>query len=71
MAQRTPTVAIEENLAKDADHLPDVTPAKFERDVDVAGHLKPGKNSITLRIHNPHHFGGMFRRPFLYRAVGQ
>ena len=44
---------------------------KFEWDVDVAGHLKPGKNSITVRLHNPHHFGGMFRRPFLYRAVGQ
>ena len=39
--QRTPTVAIEENLAKDADHLPDVTPAKFERDVQA----------ITARIH--------------------
>ena len=33
--QRTPTVAIEENLAKDADHLRDVTPAKFERDVQA------------------------------------
>jgi hypothetical protein len=39
--QRTPTVAIEENLAKDADHLRDVTPAKFERDVEA----------ITARIH--------------------
>lgn len=44
---------------------------KFEWDVDVAGHLKPGKNSITLRLHNPHHFGGIFRRPFLYRAASQ
>ena len=42
---------------------------KFEWDVDVAGQLKPGKNTITLRLHNPHHLGGMFRRPFLYRAV--
>jgi len=43
---------------------------KFEWDVDVAGKLKPGRNTITLRGLNPHHFGGMFRRPFLYRAVG-
>ena len=42
---------------------------KFEWDVDIAGHLKPGANTITLRYHNPHHFGGIFRRPFLYRAV--
>ncbi|MFM8471467.1 MAG: DUF4838 domain-containing protein [Limisphaerales bacterium] len=43
---------------------------KFEWDVDVSGHLKPGKNSVTVRLHNPHHFGGIFRRPFLYRPVG-
>lgn len=43
---------------------------KFEWDVDVSGQLKPGKNSVTLRLHNPHHFGGLFRRPFLYRPVG-
>ncbi len=41
---------------------------KFECDVDVSGKLKPGRNTITLRGYNPHHFGGMFRRPFLYRA---
>jgi hypothetical protein len=41
---------------------------KFEWDVDLAGQLKPGDNTITLRINNPHHFGGMFRRPVLYRA---
>lgn len=41
---------------------------KFEWDVDLTGHVKPGKNSITVRINNPHHFGGMFRRPFLYEA---
>lgn len=44
---------------------------KFEWDVDVSGHLKPGKNSVALRLHNPHHFGGIFRRPFIYRPVGQ
>jgi hypothetical protein len=33
--------------------------------------LKAGKNSIVVRIHNPHHMGGMFRRPFLYRAIGK
>jgi len=36
--------------------------------VDLTGKLKPGENLIALRIDNPHHFGGMFRRPFLYRA---
>jgi hypothetical protein len=39
---------------------------KFEWDVDVSGKLKSGANEMTLRISNPHHFGGMFRRPFLY-----
>lgn len=38
----------------------------FQWDVDLTGKLKSGKNLITLRIDNPHHFGGMFRRPFLY-----
>ncbi len=41
---------------------------KFQWEVDLAGKLKPGANRITLRIHNPHHLGGMFRRPFLFRA---
>ncbi|HEY3319565.1 MAG TPA: DUF4838 domain-containing protein [Planctomycetota bacterium] len=40
---------------------------KMEWDVDVAGKLRAGKNLITLRGYNPHHFGGMFRRPFVYR----
>ncbi|MDB6155496.1 MAG: hypothetical protein JWL90_3949, partial [Chthoniobacteraceae bacterium] len=39
---------------------------KFEWDVDLTGKLKAGRNLITLRGFNPHHFGGMFRRPFLY-----
>ena len=43
---------------------------RFEWDVDLTGKLQPGANSLTLRIHNPHHFGGLFRRPFLYRAAG-
>ncbi|MFO0905223.1 MAG: DUF4838 domain-containing protein [Pirellulales bacterium] len=42
---------------------------RFEWEADVAGKLKPGRNSIVVRHHNPHHFGGIFRRPFLYRAV--
>lgn len=41
---------------------------RFEWDVDLAGKLKPGKNAFMLRINNPHHMGGMFRRPFLYRG---
>ncbi len=39
---------------------------EFEWDVPVAGKLKAGKNIVALRINNPHHMGGMFRRPFLY-----
>lgn len=41
---------------------------RFQWDVDLTGKLKPGKNTIVLRIDNPHHYGGMFRRPFLYQA---
>jgi len=40
---------------------------RFEWDIDLTGKLKPGENTIALRIYNPHHFGGMFRRPFIYR----
>ena len=39
---------------------------EFEWDVDLTGKLKPGKNIVALRINNPHHMGGMFRRPFVY-----
>jgi hypothetical protein len=42
---------------------------RFEWDVDVAGKLKAGKNSVVVQINNPHHLGGMFRRPFVYRAA--
>jgi len=44
-----------------------LTDYKFEWDVDLAGHVKPGANTIALRLYNPHHFGGMFRRPFVYK----
>ena len=44
---------------------------RFEWDVDLSGHLKAGENTVVVRINNPHHFGGMFRRPFLYRATGE
>ncbi|MCX7706176.1 MAG: DUF4838 domain-containing protein [bacterium] len=40
---------------------------RFQWDVNLTGKLKPGKNIIALRIYNPHHFAGMFRRPFIYR----
>ncbi len=39
---------------------------KFEWDVDLTGKLKAGKNIIALRVNCEHHFGGMFRRPFIY-----
>ena len=42
---------------------------KFQWDVEISTHLKPGANIIAVRYNNPHHFGGIFRRPFLYRAV--
>jgi hypothetical protein len=41
----------------------------FEWDVDLSGQVKAGTNTITLRLHNPHHFGGIFRRPFLYKPA--
>jgi hypothetical protein len=40
---------------------------KLEWNVDLTGKVKSGANTITLRVHNPHHFGGIFRRPFLYQ----
>ena len=43
---------------------------RFEWDVNLAGALKAGNNDITLRCSNPHHFGGIFRRPFLYKPAG-
>jgi hypothetical protein len=45
------------------------TDYRFDWDVDLGGHLRPGQNLVTLRGFNPHHFGGMFRRPFLYRRA--
>ncbi len=42
---------------------------RFEWDVDISGHLREGDNDITLRVHNTHHNGGLFRRPFLCRPV--
>jgi hypothetical protein len=44
---------------------------KFEWDVDLSDVVKAGANTIALRVNNPHHFGGMFRRPFLYRPAGK
>jgi hypothetical protein len=41
---------------------------KLDWDVDLSGVLKEGVNTISMRIFNPHHFGGIFRRPLLYRA---
>ena len=42
---------------------------KFEWDVNLEGKLRKGENDFTLRAYNPHHFGGMFQRPFLYRSI--
>lgn len=43
------------------------TDFKFEWDADVSAALKPGVNTIALRLYDVHHFGGLFRRPVLYR----
>ena len=42
-----------------------------EWDVELTGHVKPGVNRLDLQLHIPNHFGGIFRRPFIYRAVAQ
>ena len=42
---------------------------RYEWDVDLTDKLEPGNNTIALRCNCEHHLGGMFRRPFLYRAV--
>jgi len=42
---------------------------RFEWDVNLAGKLKSGENTLTLRCNCEHHFGGMFRRPYLYRKT--
>ena len=39
---------------------------RFEWDVSLQDRLRADGNAIALRCHNPHHMGGMFRRPFLY-----
>jgi hypothetical protein len=41
---------------------------RFEWDIDLSGKLESGKNTITVRMNNPHHSGDMFQRPFLYAA---
>ncbi len=43
----------------------------FNWDVDLSGHLQAGENDITVRVHNTHHNGGLFRRPFLYEPTGE
>jgi hypothetical protein len=42
---------------------------QFNWDVDIAKYVKSGTNQIALKIHNPHHLGGMFRRPFIYSVL--
>ena len=38
----------------------------FEWDLPLGEAARVGENALALRCHNPHHMGGMFRRPFLY-----
>ena len=44
---------------------------RFEWDVDLTGKLQAGKNTLALRCRCERHFGGMFRRPFLYTPTGK
>jgi hypothetical protein len=46
-----------------------LTDYKFDWNVDLDGRARAGANLIALRGFNPHHMGGMFRRPFLYRRA--
>ncbi len=39
---------------------------RFEWDLPVDEVVRVGENALALRCHNPHHMGGMFRRPLLY-----
>ena len=43
------------------------TDYRFEWDVDISNYVHSGINEIALRGFNPHHKGGIFRRPFLYQ----
>ena len=42
---------------------------RFEWDVELDGHLRAGVNQIAVRGFNPHHWGGLFRRPFVYEPA--
>lgn len=42
---------------------------RFEWDVELSGHVKPGVNRLDLQLDIANHFGGIFRRPFIYRVV--
>jgi len=44
---------------------------RFEWEVDLTDKIKSGKNKIALRVNNPHHFGGIFRRPFFYKPIAK
>jgi hypothetical protein len=43
------------------------TDYRFTWDVDISRYVRRGSNQIAVRGFNPHHFAGMFRRPFVYR----
>jgi hypothetical protein len=48
-----------------------LTDYRFDWNIDLSGRLRKGSNVIALRGFNPHHFAGMFRRPFLYVPAGE
>ena len=42
---------------------------RFEWDIDLSTLLPPGSHTLALRLHNQHHMGGIWRRPFLYEKL--
>lgn len=42
---------------------------RFDWDVDLSGLVTAGRHSVTVGGFNPHHYAGVFRRPFLYRPL--
>ena len=44
---------------------------KFEWDIDLTGKLQAGTNTLVLKLDDIHHWGGIFRRPFLYAPAAK
>jgi hypothetical protein len=42
---------------------------RFEWDVALGDRVRAGANELALVCHDEHHFGGVFRRPFIYAPI--